>query len=430
QRHCIVHQIDRVNFLLQMMKHAWDNYVRYAWGKNELRPISKRGHSASIFGSVSLGATIVDGLDTLYIMGLEEEFKQGREWIAENFDINSATTDLSVFETNIRFIGGLLTCFALTGDVMFREKAEQVAKKLLPAFQTQTGLPHSLINIKTGASKNYGWASGGSSILSEVGTLHLEFAYLSDVTGDPTYRMKVDNIRRVIQSMDKPRGLYPNYINPKTGKWGQHHMSMGGLGDSFYEYLLKAWLQSGREDQEARQMYDDAIHYVLLHMLKVSPGGLTYISDMKFDRLEHKMDHLACFAGGMIGLGAHTLKNDLSERYMGVAESITSTCHEAYDRTATKLGPEAFRFTEAIEAKALKSNEKYYILRPEVIESYFIMWRLTKQQKYRDWGWEAVQYLYLLFSDDSLMSLDEWVYNTEAHPLPIKGVNPLYREQV
>jgi hypothetical protein len=57
--------------------------------------------------------------------------------------------------------------------------------------------------------------------LSEVGTLHLEFAYLSDVTGDPVYRAKVDHIRRVIQSMDKPRGLYPNYINPKTGKWGQ-----------------------------------------------------------------------------------------------------------------------------------------------------------------------------------------------------------------
>jgi mannosyl-oligosaccharide alpha-1,2-mannosidase len=93
----------------------------------------------------------------------------------------------------------------------------------------------------------------------------------------------------------------------------------------------------------------------------------------------------------MIGLGAQTLKNDLSERYMGIAEAITNTCHESYDRTATKLGPEAFRFTEVIEAKALKSSEKYYILRPEVIESYFIMWRLTKQQKYRDWGWEAVQ---------------------------------------
>jgi mannosyl-oligosaccharide alpha-1,2-mannosidase len=99
----------------------------------------------------------------------------------------------------------------------------------------------------------------------------------------------------------------------------------------------------------------------------------------------------------MIGLGAQTLKNDLSERYMGIAEAITNTCHESYDRTATKLGPEAFRFTEAIEAKALKSSEKYYILRPEVIESYFIMWRLTKQQKYRDWGWEAVQVKYILY---------------------------------
>ncbi|XP_049836447.1 mannosyl-oligosaccharide alpha-1,2-mannosidase IA isoform X2 [Schistocerca gregaria] len=460
---------ERRNKVKEMMRHAWDNYVRYAWGKNELRPVSKRSHSNSVFGAASMGATIVDGLDTLYIMGLHDEFRQGRDWVADNLDVSDLTSDLSVFETNIRFVGGLLTCFALTGDVMFRDKAAQIAERLLPAFQTQTGVPNSLVNFKTGASKNYGWASGGCSILSEFGTLHLEFSYLSDVTGNPVFRMKVDHIRRVIQAMEKPKGLYPNYFNPKTGKWGQHHMSIGGLGDSFYEYLLKAWLQSGREDQEARQMYDDAMHAIIQHMVRVSPGGLTYISDLKFDRLEHKMDHLGCFSGGMFGLAAHTLKNDMSERYMEIAEGVTRTCHESYDRTAAKLGPEAFRFTEAIEAKALKSNEKYYILRPEVIESYFIMWRLTKDQKYRDWGWEAVQalekhcrvpggytglknvylddppkddvqqsfflaetlkYLYLLFSDDSLISLNEWVYNTEAHPLPIKGVNPLYREQL
>nr|CAD7394140.1 unnamed protein product [Timema cristinae] len=453
----------------QMMKHAWGSYVRYAWGKNELRPISKRGHSASIFGSMSLGATIVDGLDTLYIMGMEEEYKQGRDWIEENLHVDNLATDLSVFETNIRFVGGLLACFALTGDIMFRDKAAQIAEKLLPAFQTQTGIPNALVNFKSGTSKNYGWASGGCSILSEFGTLHLEFAYLSDVTGNPVFRAKVDHIRRVLQSMDKPNGLYPNYVNPKTGKWGQHHMSIGALGDSFYEYLLKAWLQSGKEDHEARQMYDDSIHHILQHMLRVSPGGLTYISDLKFDRLEHKMGHLACFAGGLIGLGAHSLKNDLSDRYMDIADGVTNTCHEAYDRTATKLAPEVFRFTDSIEAKSLKSNEKYYILRPETFESYFIMWRLTKDPKYREWGWEAVQalerhcrvaggytglknvyledspkddvqqsfflaetlkYLYLLFSDDSLISLDQWVYNTEAHPLPIKGVNPYYREML
>lgn len=78
-----------------MMKHAWDNYVRYAWGKNELRPISKRGHSASIFGTMSLGATIVDGLDTLYIMGLKDEYKAGRDWIASSLDINSLVSDAS-----------------------------------------------------------------------------------------------------------------------------------------------------------------------------------------------------------------------------------------------------------------------------------------------------------------------------------------------
>lgn len=71
-----------------MMKHSWDNYVRYAWGKNELRPVSKRGHSSSIFGSASLGATIMDGLDTLYIMGLMDEFKQGRDWIADNYSLD------------------------------------------------------------------------------------------------------------------------------------------------------------------------------------------------------------------------------------------------------------------------------------------------------------------------------------------------------
>ncbi|KAH0809068.1 hypothetical protein GEV33_013720 [Tenebrio molitor] len=383
------------------------------------------------------------------------------------FSFYDCASDVSVFEVNIRFVGGLLACFALTGDVMFRDKAQQIADKLLPAFQTQTGIPHALVNLKTGASKNFGWASGGSSILSEFGTLHLEFSYLSDVTGQPIYRNKVDHIRQYLQGLEKPNGLYPNYLNPKTGKWGQHHMSMGALGDSFFEYLLKAWLQSNKEDNEARQMFDDAMQAVLQHMLFTSKGGLVYFAELKFDRPEHKMDHLGCFSGGLLGLGAKTLKNDMSDKYMEVAKKITNTCHESYDRSYTKLGPEAFRFTEGSEAKALKNSEKYYILRPEVIESYFYMYRLTKDQKYRDWGWEAVQalekqcrvpggytglknvysedpqkddvqqsfflaetlkYLYLLFSDDSLLSFDYWVFNTEGHPLPIKGVNPFYRE--
>ena len=164
-------------FCKQMMKHAWDNYANYAWGKNELRPISHKGHSASIFGSGNFGASIVDGLDTLYIMGFMDEFNRGRDWVEEHLNLTGVvisistvlmlysylvicyfllqSTELSVFETNIRFVGGLLSAFALTGDSMFREKALHIAEKLLPAFNTPTGIPHALINVGSGVSLHF-----------------------------------------------------------------------------------------------------------------------------------------------------------------------------------------------------------------------------------------------------------------------------------
>ncbi|GFU07158.1 mannosyl-oligosaccharide alpha-1,2-mannosidase IA, partial [Nephila pilipes] len=131
-----------------MMKHAWDNYVQYAWGQNELRPLSKRGHSAGIFGKTALGASIVDGLNTLYIMELTDDYQKGRDWIAANLNLDLGNAEISVFETNIRFIGGLLSCYAMTGDVMYKEKADHVAQKLLPAFNTPTGIPNAIVNLK------------------------------------------------------------------------------------------------------------------------------------------------------------------------------------------------------------------------------------------------------------------------------------------
>jgi len=469
----------RRDHVKQMMKHAWENYVTYAWGKNELRPVSKRGHSASIFGSSSMGATIVDAMDTLFIMGMDEEFEKGKEWIAGNLDMNQMSGDVSVFETNIRYVGGLLTAYAFTGDDLFKKKATHIVDKLLPAFDTPTGIPFALVNMRAGNAKNFGWASGGSSILSEFGTLHMEFAYLSDITGNPIYRKKVEKIRETIRQVERPKNLYPNYLHPKTGKWGQQHTSVGALGDSFYEYLLKEWLRSGKRDKQAKEMFDEAATDIEEMLIQKSASGLTYIAEWKYGRLEHKMDHLACFAGGMYGLAAEMEKDANSDRWMNIAKGITHTCHESYDRTDTKLGPEAFRFSDAVEARALKQNERYYILRPETVESYFLMWRLTKDPKYREWGWEMVQaldkhckvdggysgirnvyqvdmefngldnnvevggnkddvqqsfflaetlkYLYLLFSDDDLISLNQWVFNTEAHPLPVRGVNSFYR---
>lgn len=261
---------------------------------------------------------------------------------------------------------------------------------------------------------------------------------------------------------------------------------MGALGDSYYEYLLKAWLQSGGEDTQAREMYDEAMAAVEKHLLRKSKGGLYYFADMKYERLEHKMGHLACFAGGLLSLGAQALEGEAKEHPMNIAAEITHTCHESYARTKTKLGPESFRlvssvdssrldhshlsvlssrFSDGVEAEATQSGEKYYILRPETIESYFYLWRFTKDKKYRDWAWEAAQalekhckveagysgihnvydensqkddvqqsfltaetfkYLYLIFSEDDLLPFERWVFNTEAHPLPIRGKNTNY----
>uniref|UniRef100_A0A3Q1I5N7 alpha-1,2-Mannosidase n=2 Tax=Anabas testudineus TaxID=64144 RepID=A0A3Q1I5N7_ANATE len=440
----------------EMMKFAWDNYKHYAWGKNELRPLTRNGHIGNMFGGLR-GASIIDSLDTLYIMGLKEEYNDAKEWVQTSLDLNS-NGEASLFEVNIRYVGGLLSAYYLTGEELFKNKAVELGEKLLPAFNTPTGIPRGVINLGSGTSWSWGWASAGSSILAEFGTLHLEFVHLTQLSGSPIYTEKVMNIRKLLNKIEKPHGLYPNFLSPVSGNWVQHHVSIGGLGDSFYEYLIKSYLMSDKTDDDAKKMYYGALEAIEANLVQKSPGGLTYLAEWRGGILDHKMGHLACFSGGMIGIGADDGAPDKRQHYLDLAAEITHTCHESYTRTATKLGPEAFRFDGGAEATATRLSDRYYILRPEVIESYMYMWRLTHDPKYREWGWEAVEaleehcrvesgfsgirdvytmtvshdnmqqsfflsetlkYLYLLFSDDDLLPLEDWVFNTEAHPLPV-----------
>ncbi|KAF7691971.1 mannosyl-oligosaccharide 1,2-alpha-mannosidase IA isoform X1 [Silurus meridionalis] len=440
----------------EMMKYAWDNYRRYAWGQNELRPLTKNGHIGNMFGGLR-GATIVDSLDTLYIMGLTEDYKEAKEWIRTSLDLD-LSGEASVFEVNIRYVGGLLSAYYLTGEEVFKQKVLELGEKLLPAFSTPTGIPRGVINLGSGTSWNWGWASAGSSILAEFGTLHLEFVHLTELSGNPIFTEKVMNIRKLLDKIEKPQGLYPNFLSPVSGNWVQHHVSLGGLGDSFYEYLIKSYLMSDKMDEEAKRMYYSALEAIETNLVQKSSGGLTYVAEWRGGILDHKMGHLACFAGGMVGIGADDGAPEKRQHFLDLAAEITNTCHESYSRSATKLGPEAFRFDGGEEATATRLSDRYYILRPEVIESYMYMWRLTHDPKYREWGWQAVEalekfcridggysgirdvyattvshdnmqqsfflsetlkYLYLLFSDDDLLPLDDWVFNTEAHPLPI-----------
>jgi len=209
-------------------------------------------------------------------------------------------------------------------------------------------------------------------------------------------------------------------------------------------------------------MYDEAMVNIEKNLLQTSKHGLKYFGDYINNRVEHKMDHLACFIGGLYGLSAPHAADPA--HYTSLAEEITHTCHQSYTKTPTKLGPESFRFSDSIEAVGTRPNDKSYLLRPETVESYFIMWRMTKNPMYREWGWEAahaietychaengysgvkdvyqdapvpddvqqsyflaetLKYLYLLFSDDEALNLEDWVLNTEAHLLPVQKTRNL-----
>uniref|UniRef100_A0A0K0CYI1 alpha-1,2-Mannosidase n=1 Tax=Angiostrongylus cantonensis TaxID=6313 RepID=A0A0K0CYI1_ANGCA len=308
--------------VIEMMQHAWNGYKNYSWGLNEVRPVSKTPNTQSIFGGREMPATIVDAADTLWIMGLQKEYKEARDYIEEHFNMSKATGSMSVFETTIRFLGGLLSLYALTGEAFYIGKARIVAEALLPSFNTPTGIPKANVNAKTKQTSNYAWA-GGSSILAEVGSLHLEFIYLSHVAGAPIFAKKVKKIRDVLFRVKKINGLYSNYIDPFTGTWSpRHHVSLGALGDSFYEYLIKSWLQSGKTDEQARVMYWDVSKAIRSQMVFNSSSGMTYVAEIRGGMVDHKMGHLACFSVGMFALQAANEKrleeqDDLTIIYIG-----------------------------------------------------------------------------------------------------------------
>ncbi|RWS25474.1 alpha 1:2 mannosidase precursor-like protein [Leptotrombidium deliense] len=453
--------VEKREVIREMMRHAWNGYVKHAWGHNELRPVSGSGHTAKIYGNTMLGATIVDAMDTLLIMNMSSEYEKGREWIANELNLENVNEYVSVFEMTIRFVGGLLSCFALTNDPMFLQKAKHITDKLLPAFGTQTGIPKPTLLLNSDKTDSF------ETNIAEAGSLHLEFVYLSYATNDTTYKSLVNKVRQEICGCKVKRaksGLFPNSISFETGTFTTVATTLGAEGDSFYEYLLKAWIQSNGRDGRARELFQRAMTAVERRLVKKSDSGLYYL-------LEHRnggegMSHLACFSGGMFALAAETMfTGKRKERFKFLAVEITKTCRESYVRSETGVGPEIFLFNNDRQAKARYLTESFYILRPEVVESYFYLWRTTREQKYRDWAWDVVialqkycraeygfsgirnvydektekddvqqsfflaetlKYLYLIFSDD-LLPLDKWVYNTEGHPLPIKGRNTAYK---
>jgi mannosyl-oligosaccharide alpha-1,2-mannosidase len=447
---------ERAQAVKAAMQHAWRNYKDHAWGMDELKPRSGTGDN----NWSGLGMTLVDSLDTLWLMGMREEFAEARQWVATSLNFDKQGS-ISVFEVTIRELGGLLAAFDLSGDAIFLTKARELADRLLPAFQTASGIPRAQITLASGWAANPSW-TGGSAILSELGTLQLEFRHLSKASGQPHYGRKAEAVIERLDAVNPNHGLYPIYVSTESGAPTTGAVTFGALGDSFYEYLIKVHVQGGRSEQSYRVMYDEAMEGMTSLLLKrTRPSNLAYVADWNGASTEDKMDHLVCFVPGMLALGAFTAAGTGGEpkamRDLQNAKALAYTCWQMYERQATGIAPEFVEFPGGADLVAA-SRAPFYILRPEAAESLFILHQLTGNPVYREWGWkmfsaieryckttfgygahpdvrdpsrtpddrmesfflaETLKYLYLLQSPDHPISLAKYTFNTEAHPLSI-----------
>ncbi|KAI8845230.1 mannosyl-oligosaccharide 1,2-alpha-mannosidase IA [Chytriomyces cf. hyalinus JEL632] len=457
----------KMNHVKTMLSHAWDGYVKHAWGHDDLKPISKTHFDW--YAKQNLLNTPVDALDSLFIMGLMDEYSAAKELILSNLDFATISEPINLFETVIRILGGLLSAYELDGDPRLLSKCTQLADRVLFAFDTQTGFPLNTVNMAAQVTFDNLHGQVG---LAEIGSLQLEFQYLSDVTGNPVYAEKALYIYDQLNALDLlVPGLFPLFMNRDSlhvlGD-GNVRVSIGAMGDSFYEYLLKMWLSTG--EGKYYDMHWKSAEALRTHMATVSSQGFTsipptsiYIDDSGSPVAvpENLFDHLSCFAGGMFSLGAaashQTQKSRRSKSWnqqFELGRDLTEYCWSLYESTPTGLGP------ETAVAGTLMTVDGKYQLRPEMVESLFYMWRLTHDDKYRERAWKVVEslerhcrtsdgyhglldvnnaaagrldmqesfflaetlkYLYLIFADDDVIPLEKYVFNTEAHPISVRG---------
>uniref|UniRef100_A0A8C6HW80 alpha-1,2-Mannosidase n=1 Tax=Mus spicilegus TaxID=10103 RepID=A0A8C6HW80_MUSSI len=392
----------------------------------------------------------------------EPEFKQARKWVSENLDFQK-NVDVNLFESTIRILGGLLSTYHLSGDSLFLTKAEDFGKRLMPAFTTPSKIPYSDVNIGTGFAHSPQWTS--DSTVAEVTSIQLEFRELSRLTGIKKFQEAVEEVTKHIHSLSgKKDGLVPMFINTNSGLFTHPGVfTLGARADSYYEYLLKQWIQGGKKETQLLEDYVKAIEGIKAHLLRQSqPRKLTFVGELAHGRFSAKMDHLVCFLPGTLALGVH---HGLPADHMDLARALMETCYQMNQQMETGLSPEIAHFNMYPRADhkdvEVKPADRHNLLRPETVESLFYLYRVTRDRKYQDWGWEILQsfnkytrvpsggyssinnvqnshkpeprdkmesffvgetlkYLYLLFSDDlELLSLDSCVFNTEAHPLPI-----------
>lgn len=396
-----------------------------------------------------MGWIVVDALDTLILMNLTTQLTHAREWLSTSLTYEK-DHDVNTFETTIRMLGGLLSAHYLStefpnyapiavseaGEDLYLEKAVDLADRLLGAYESNSGIPYASINLKTGEGiKSH--ADGGASSTAEATSLQLEMKYVAKLTGEANYWHKAERIMEVVDGLGAQDGLVPIFINPDRGTFQGSNIRLGSRGDSYYEYLIKQYLQTSKQEPVYRDMWDESVTGMRKHLLTYSSAAnLTVLGERPSGlggELSPKIDHLVCFLPGTIALGATEGKTlaeaqqsaswgKKQEDDMELARELMKTCWGMYKVTATGLAPEITYFNvdepprkwEGAAAQAaasvddagdldgsadatwrtdyvIKSADRHNLQRPETVESLFYMWRITGETRYREWGWQMFQ---------------------------------------
>ncbi|KAG0204495.1 hypothetical protein BGX28_003589 [Mortierella sp. GBA30] len=486
----------------EMIQHAWAGYKEYAAPHDEVKPVTA-GKVDDLHG---WGATLVDGMDTLLLSGMVDEYQIAKRMLLDlarehrwnqhdipkasvQTDINSpegveyhddvkpaeennrridksgsgaVTESISFFDGVVHYLGGLLSVadYEENRDPEVLKTAIKLGDQLTVAFQgVNTALPASNIFAKA--------VLLGKASLAEVGSFQLEFRKLSQLSGDDKYRdMAQRNFDYLESFRPKIPGLYPAYFDPDMGVAHDYVASFGSLSDSFYEYLLKTYILTG--DARFKDLYIATVEAMHTNLIsrphkKTEPYLVLGIYDTATETLVPKMDHLSCFAPGLLAMGARVFGR---AKDMTVARGLMETCYLSYKNSARGLGADeiAFLGTEFTRGKQFEmpqpsgfyAIDAEYGLRPETIESLFVMYRITGDAKYQDYAWtiaqaieencrtkygystlasvmdasegmtdrmpsyflgQTLKYLYLIFSPPELASLDDFIFTTEGHLL-------------
>ncbi|BET00321.1 Glycosyl hydrolase family 47 [Nesidiocoris tenuis] len=438
-----------------MFYHAYNAYMDNAYPADELMPLScqgryrglqpSRGDIDDTMGNFSL--TLIDTLDTLVVLGDISEFERAVQLVIKDVSFESDIV-VSVFETNIRILGGLLSAHILAeyiqqkmglmkwyrGELLIM--AKDIGYKLTPAFNTTTGIPHARVNLKTGMKSQTLWSSR-ETCTACAGTMVLEMAALSRLTGDPIFEEKAHRAMDALWLM-RHRGsdLMGTVLNVHSGDWIRRDSGVGAGIDSYYEYCLKAYVLLG----DNRYLTRFNKHYSAV-MKYISQGPMLLDVHMHRPNTNSRnfMDALLAFWPGL-----QVLSGDLKP-----AVETHEMLYQVMKRH--NFIPEAF-------TTDFQVHWAQYPLRPEFLESTYFLYKATGDHYYLHVGKkilkglqrharvpcgyaavgdvrtghhddrmdsfvlaETFKYLFLLFADaeDLVIDLDKFLFTTEAHLLPL-----------